>query len=1036
MRIVCEKCSAAYAIDDKLVTPKGVRAQCPRCRNLQLVRKEESAPGPAFAALTAAPPPSAIPRAAPAAPPQAAPPPPPFEDPFSDLAGFGTAPEAPSDAFESIDFTAEPTSPGPAFPPPPAPPMPPAAPPGAQGNSPSGWLDPFAGLDPAPRPPPPPPVEPKVAPVGVPSAGFLVEEKTKPRGVGLGLVKSNPGSASPVPPRATSSVAGAVPLTTQPGVKRVPGAKGELFDLGGHEPVPSGPQPAVAQAGAGDPFDFSGLELPPPPPPQPQPGARGAPPSAPEQGRPPPSAPRAGMPESGAGVNCRTCGKALTDPFDQAIGVCDDCRNEGPPPPGAELSADAGTDKVDSTVLARMTPPSASAAPAAPAPRPAKPLPTSALREGVEPDGGRTRAIGIGVGVAVLLAVGAFVVVKRPFTRKPPPLSVRVSAAADKPIDAMVQKWQARFPEISGSAEEHLDQGEASLQKDTTQGYLDAEAEFQKALVLNSKSDRAVAGWVLAMVFGRAKEIDDATAQAAEAMLTAAGQRSGDSRVFIAHAHLLLARNGDVNSIRPMAERGTTSSSDKDKALAYLALGQLQLSKNPEYAAADFARAEKLDPRLKRASLFQSQLLITQGALKQAAELVERRLEADPDQFEASVSLAQLYVEVSELPLARRALERALKADASNVKARIALDVLAYQHEGHAAEAVKDLTELTADRDGLEKAQLVEALGHLASAQRVLGANDAALTAAQGALALAPDDLNAHLQCYFAALAVGQAAEARTHLPPLRGKLGDPQLDDLLEGRMLLEEKRYGDAYTKLLKVADADPRRVDALLLAAAAAARDGKEGRAWELALKRGLKADPFQPGPVPVLTARFFRPADLLAGARGSFASLSRGADDPNPSLAAGLVEWFSGEPAAADRHFAVAAADDPRNGPAFSYRALIALRRRAFAEANGHVTKALAVARALPLAHAAQGLVAIALNKAEAGKKAFAEALRLDPGLLVAVVQMALLDAQLSLSTRDPALRKQRLGDARHVLTNVLLKDPAYLEARRALYNAPS
>src|SRR5258707_2347677 len=44
MRIVCQKCSAAYAIDDKLVTPKGIRAQCPRCRHLQLVKQGDMAP--------------------------------------------------------------------------------------------------------------------------------------------------------------------------------------------------------------------------------------------------------------------------------------------------------------------------------------------------------------------------------------------------------------------------------------------------------------------------------------------------------------------------------------------------------------------------------------------------------------------------------------------------------------------------------------------------------------------------------------------------------------------------------------------------------------------------------------------------------------------------------------------------------------------------------------------------------------------------------------------------------------------------------
>ncbi len=37
MRIVCEKCAAAYAIDDRLITPRGIRAQCPRCRHQHLL---------------------------------------------------------------------------------------------------------------------------------------------------------------------------------------------------------------------------------------------------------------------------------------------------------------------------------------------------------------------------------------------------------------------------------------------------------------------------------------------------------------------------------------------------------------------------------------------------------------------------------------------------------------------------------------------------------------------------------------------------------------------------------------------------------------------------------------------------------------------------------------------------------------------------------------------------------------------------------------------------------------------------------------
>jgi len=37
MRLACEHCAAAYIIDDGAMTPRGVRAQCPRCKNIQYV---------------------------------------------------------------------------------------------------------------------------------------------------------------------------------------------------------------------------------------------------------------------------------------------------------------------------------------------------------------------------------------------------------------------------------------------------------------------------------------------------------------------------------------------------------------------------------------------------------------------------------------------------------------------------------------------------------------------------------------------------------------------------------------------------------------------------------------------------------------------------------------------------------------------------------------------------------------------------------------------------------------------------------------
>ncbi|MEW5851662.1 MAG: zinc-ribbon domain-containing protein, partial [Myxococcota bacterium] len=78
MRIDCEACGAAYAIDDNLIGDRGVRAQCPRCGAQKVVKKGAPAAAPA-------PAPAADPFAmttGPGASPFGAPPPGPAADPF------------------------------------------------------------------------------------------------------------------------------------------------------------------------------------------------------------------------------------------------------------------------------------------------------------------------------------------------------------------------------------------------------------------------------------------------------------------------------------------------------------------------------------------------------------------------------------------------------------------------------------------------------------------------------------------------------------------------------------------------------------------------------------------------------------------------------------------------------------------------------------------------------------------------------------------------------------------------------------------
>ncbi|MEW5743522.1 MAG: tetratricopeptide repeat protein, partial [Myxococcota bacterium] len=734
------------------------------------------------------------------------------------------------------------------------------------------------------------------------------------------------------------------------------------------------------------------------------------------------------------GSKCKSCGKVMTDPFDQALGVCDDCRNKAQqsidqPTP----DTDAGrVEKVDASgIHKRLTPAQVSQAQAAPpAPNFDVPPPTapelSAVRSALrarDEAGGQGKVIALIIGIVVVLGIGIAIVIKKPWAKKPPPLVVK-GQTGPKPAEGVIQQWRLNYPELQGEsskgAKTYVDSGEELLAKDTTLSYLDAEEEFQKALVLDSSNDRAVAGWVLALAFGRAAQIDEQTAASAEAMLTAAEQRSGSPRVFVAHAHFLIARGANPNDIKVLAERGKNSPDPSDKALAALAIGQTFLTKNPQLADSSFKDALALDPKIKRSYFFMAQLAASQGRYKDAVANLERRLELDKDQWEAAEELARLYVDVGEVPKAKKVLEAAKAAAPRSGRPRLGLAILSYQHLGDSAGAQAALQALVDDKE-ITRGERADALLHLAILARLAGDQNRASDLLDQSLELTPDSVPARLQRFLVLLNKGVASSARMELDALKGRLSDKYLEATLEGRLLVAEDRLEDAVRVLSGVQESDGRRADALLLAAAAAARARKDGKAWELCLKRGLKLDP---GSLPVgsLTHLYLRPADILAPAAGAFLALSsNAAEDPNPHLCEGLVAWFSADPASAEKHFAKVTAIDSRNANAYAYRALLALKKKDLGTASRMNGRGLDSSKTNALVHYANGLTLMASNRADQAKVEATAAVKFNPSLLGAKVIMA-----------DVEARNGGGDEARRMLTTVLLNDPLYREAKRVLY----
>ncbi|MBI3181387.1 MAG: zinc-ribbon domain-containing protein [Myxococcales bacterium] len=748
-------------------------------------------------------------------------------------------------------------------------------------------------------------------------------------------------------------------------------------------------------------------------------GAEGGPSPLQAPGKPPPivhpSAAKQPAPEApGEPRDCQQCGRELDDPFDRVIGTCEPCRSREAPASGPIEPEESFAPEPEKPVAAAPTLPD--------------PDDDSVRARALESRsgfaatavGGRSSSVrSLAVIGAVLVAVvaGAALLWKKPWVDKRPVLATTHQA---KEIAEVIPKWKMRYLDIEGDAAQHLAAGEESLALDTTNGYAEAEEEFQKTLVLDFDSDRAVAGYVQALALGRGARLDEATYREAVGLVIAAERRSGEEPLLlVAHANLLLSRpDANTSDARALAERAARSKDPKVKALAQMAIGQSHLSTNGLWAAEAFERALELDPSHRRGYLFRARSLKSAGEYRTAVEILEKRLALDPDQWEVAEELGTLYVQLGELKRARETFDRALSTSGGALP-RLALALLAYQHEGKVSEAIVSLTEIS-KRERYGDQEALVALGHLAAAKRLQGELDAAVSYANQALAIA-DDTHAHLQLLLVALQRGNVAHARVHLPGIFGRLGDPALELLLEARCLLAEGQLEKAMDAFARSAELDPRRTDALLMAGAAAGRLKSE-KAFEFVLQRAAKADPTRAGPRQQMARYYLQAVDTLGGASGHFTALARDGEDPNPPMCEGLVQWHLGNHAAAERNFQRVTQIDPSNAAAHAYRALAALRRGDAAQALSLSFRAVEEDRQSALTHYAHGMALLAAGKSESAKKAFKDAHGRDPGLFAARVQLGALE----LATDQPAGKK--------LLAAVLDRDPTYFEAMRALYKS--
>lgn len=309
------------------------------------------------------------------------------------------------------------------------------------------------------------------------------------------------------------------------------------------------------------------------------------------------------------------------------------------------------------------------------------------------------------------------------------------------------------------STSPEIEQAEAAIQR---QDYSAAEALLKKAVESNPQAYQA---WFdLGYIY-------TATQRAPEAITAYRKSVAAKPDVFESNLNLgiMLARQGDSTEAAKYLEAATqlkpTANTDEGLARAWLSLGLFEEARDPQKAAAAYAKAATLTPKDPEPHLNAGRLLEKQNNLDDAVHEYQIAAELDPKSTDAITGLANVYSKQRKYSAAEAQLQKLLAMDPGNNEARVQLGrILAAQ--GKSDEAA-DL--LTAQKSG-------------------------------------STDPHAALELGTIYVKAGKYSEAESQFRiAVQGLPDDPEAHYAL-GSVLMQEKKYPEAQDELLLAAKLKP--------------------------------------------------------------------------------------------------------------------------------------------------------------------------------------------------------------------------------------
>jgi cellulose synthase operon protein C len=744
-----------------------------------------------------------------------------------------------------------------------------------------------------------------------------------------------------------------------------------------------------------------------------------------------PPAPKRAKPAAAAREgSCSICGKLLDDPFDAAIGTCEDCRAKARQTDRPESRNDsapsrrtpAGLARGDRTPVPRVSPDKrARAMSGVPQRFTASDQPGTAAGGHVPSVlttiGGNSWLI-ILVTTLVVLGIAAAVVAIRPaflFVAKTnlPPMSEAVSRR--------LPGWKLALVGVSGSAEEHMAEARRQFLLDRPDAYRTAEDECKKAIVLNPFDPNAVAGLVEAFAVGRGPRAEKAQRSEFVDLITAAIRLAPNSSlVHRAYANLLLLDDsGDAREAAAReAEQAVALAKPGEIAEARLALGRVRLRTSAELANEQFEQALAKDPSLKRAIFYHGLAAFYAGHYAQAVSDLEKRLAQDPGQAEALAALGHLYVAVGDTASARKIWQRFAAQHPGRPEPLIETAIVDYQIDGRVSEAEASLQKLRRDIEQFEDEDKLRILLHSSAVARLRGDRRNAEKLARDALKIR-DFAPAHFQLLLLALDREDATAAASELALVRGAVQDAGRVYELEARIGVLAKRYKEALASYAKAGKENPARVAYALGGGATAGRLGDSNLALSAA-RPALDVDPSATRAKHDADEYYEDSRAPLRVSIGGFAAMKNANESADIVAYSGILRYALGDVDAAAKSVREALGRDAASLPALLYAAQIALDRKSWSEALKYAESAAATDRDSPLAYFLQGAALEGQGKMEASRRMYVRATEVGATFMPAVYRQGLL--------------AERTGDvnaARGFYQRVFAATPDSIEVRAAL-----